>query len=132
MNVYNHEIAREQRNFSGTENWYRHMFGILYTDGVQWLAEKLNCYWLIDEVAIHCKQFQSKESFMALSFETKKQHKGVLKITDGNGYILGAVSYDFTDLYVDSNNLEGEKGIRFFFVFDGGFNRYVLMLPSEY
>src|SRR3990167_5297686 len=47
------ELESELLSFSGTENWYRHPFGIVYTDGVQFLAEQAQAYWLIDAIASH-------------------------------------------------------------------------------
>jgi hypothetical protein len=40
--------------FTGTENWYRHALvrKVLYTDGVQYVAEHGGAYWLLDEIAI--------------------------------------------------------------------------------
>jgi len=40
--------------FTGTETWYRHWFKrhVLYTEGVQFLAERAGAYWLIDEIAL--------------------------------------------------------------------------------
>lgn len=37
--------------FIGTESYYKHPLGILYTDGVQYLAKEANAYWLIDAIA---------------------------------------------------------------------------------
>jgi len=37
--------------FCGSENWYKHMFGMLYTDGIHFVAEQAGAYWLIDVVA---------------------------------------------------------------------------------
>lgn len=34
--------------FTGTENYYKHFGGIVYTDGIKYLAEVGKCYWLID------------------------------------------------------------------------------------
>jgi hypothetical protein len=40
--------------FTGSENWYRHGINrnVLYTDGVQHVAERGGAYWLLDEIAI--------------------------------------------------------------------------------
>lgn len=55
-------------HFTGSEQWYRHalMRNIMYTEGVQYLAEKAQAYWLIDKVAtlqhvpkIRAHEFQS-------------------------------------------------------------------------
>lgn len=44
------EIQAELVQFSGTENYYRHWLGFLYTDGVKWLCDNARCYWLIDTI----------------------------------------------------------------------------------
>jgi hypothetical protein len=40
--------------FTGTEQWHRHPLvrNILYTDGVQFVAQSGRAYWLIDEIAL--------------------------------------------------------------------------------
>lgn len=37
--------------FTGTENWYQHFTGLLYTDGVKYVADQAGAYWLIDAIA---------------------------------------------------------------------------------
>ena len=37
--------------FTGSEHAYRHPFGIAYTDGVKFMAERADAYWLIDAIA---------------------------------------------------------------------------------
>ena len=41
------------RQFTGTEHWYRHPLArkVLYTDGVQHVAEQGEAYWLLDSLA---------------------------------------------------------------------------------
>ncbi|MEG4805408.1 hypothetical protein QUB63_32585 [Microcoleus sp. ARI1-B5] len=41
------------KHFCGTEQYYKHFLGIRYTDGVKYLAENAQCYWLIDAIASH-------------------------------------------------------------------------------
>jgi len=38
-------------NFIGTENYYKHFTGLLYTDGIHYLATEGKCFWLIDLIA---------------------------------------------------------------------------------
>ena len=40
--------------FTGSENWYRHGINrnVLYTEGVQYVAEHGGAHWLLDEIAI--------------------------------------------------------------------------------
>ena len=42
------------RQFTGSENWYRHGINrsVFYTDGAQFLAEQGGAYWLLDIIAI--------------------------------------------------------------------------------
>lgn len=46
--------ASQLRQFTGSENWYRHGINrsVLYTDGAQFLAERSGAYWLLDIIAI--------------------------------------------------------------------------------
>lgn len=38
--------------FTGTEHWYKHWLGgLLYTDGVKYVADQAGAYWLIDAIA---------------------------------------------------------------------------------
>jgi hypothetical protein len=38
--------------FTGTSQYYAHPLGVVYTDGVQYMAEQGGGYWLIDLIAI--------------------------------------------------------------------------------
>lgn len=37
--------------FTGTSQWYTHPLGLLYTDGVLYLAEQGGAHWLLDTIA---------------------------------------------------------------------------------
>ncbi|HEY2091292.1 MAG TPA: hypothetical protein VGJ81_05355 [Thermoanaerobaculia bacterium] len=39
------------RSFTGTENYYVHSSGMRYTDGVKFLADEVEAYWLLDVIA---------------------------------------------------------------------------------
>ena len=48
MTLHTSDLAQ----FTGSENVYRHWTGrLVYTEGVQYLAEKGGAYWLIDVIA---------------------------------------------------------------------------------
>jgi len=53
MSENNKRVLREidLGYFTGTEEWHRHPSGLLYTDGVKYVAENGGAYWLIDAVA---------------------------------------------------------------------------------
>lgn len=46
-------LLQNLKHFCGTEQYYKHFLGIRYTDGVKYLAENAQCYWLIDAIASH-------------------------------------------------------------------------------
>jgi len=37
--------------FTGTEHYYKHFTGLLFTDGIKYLADETKCHWFIDIVA---------------------------------------------------------------------------------
>ena len=53
--------------FTGTETWHRHFTGLLYTDGIQYLAEQAEAYWLIDAIASY--QYQLKRDEYLAEFQ---------------------------------------------------------------
>ena len=48
MEIESRELEQELKNFHGTERYFRNFTGLLYTDGIKYLAEKAGAYWLID------------------------------------------------------------------------------------
>ena len=48
------------RQFTGTDNWYRHGINrdVLYTDGAMHVAEEGGAHWLLDAIAI-CQRYEA-------------------------------------------------------------------------
>jgi len=44
------DLTASLRQFSGTAQYFRNFTGLLYTEGIQYLAEQAGAYWLIDLV----------------------------------------------------------------------------------
>ena len=117
--------------FYGTENYYRHALNknLLYTDGVQYVAEEGKAYWLIDIVASVTSCFVvdsddfttwtlTKDKEKAYNKELDTQCDAVVICDDGNGKELYKQYKEYTEFPLD--NLE-------MFLIQG-----VLMLASEY
>jgi hypothetical protein len=54
------------RQFTGSENWYRHGINrsVLFTDGAKYVADQGGAYWLLDIIAIaqqHDKRVSAEE-----------------------------------------------------------------------
>lgn len=108
--------------FTGTEQWFRHSLNrnVLYTDGVQYVAEKASAYWLVDEIALaqgHVPQVKA-QPFQVWTLTVRADHTATLACEDGNDNAVYAKEIPFTDFPA--------QGIRFF-VADN-----TIMLPSEY
>jgi len=41
------DLTTSLRQFSGTERYFRNFTSLLYTEGIQYLAEQAGAYWLI-------------------------------------------------------------------------------------
>lgn len=58
------EAVRDyQRHTTGSDEWFRHAFGLLFTSGVKFVADTCGAFWLIDLIAsyqhrLHGEGFQ--------------------------------------------------------------------------
>ena len=107
--------------FTGTTQWFRHGLArnVLYTEGVQHLAEEIGAYWLVDKIALAQKAEPAIEAEPFQVWELMVEgSSAVLRCDDGNGRQLLEKLIEFTDF--------PEPGIKLYFT-DG-----VIMLPGEY
>jgi hypothetical protein len=63
--------------------------------------------------------------FIVVKF-TAKNNEGKLVFEDGNKHVLFRRKYDFADLETP------KEAIKFYLIFDGNFQKHVLLLPREY
>lgn len=115
-------LRSELRQFSGSENWYRHglVRRILFTDGVKYLADEAGAYWLLDEIAL-AQQFDkavAAEEFQLWKLNVKADHTAVLACEDGNGKTVLRKELEFTDFPLEE--------ISFYCT------NNTILLPSEY
>lgn len=126
----------ELHQFTGSQQFYRHHFNraVIYTEGVQYVAEKGKAYWLVDAIASHVgsRQFNlaakqddriSLIHFWKLAVDqdeksavlTARADQGVKPFVTQN---IPSTDFplDEVDFYCQQNELGG----------------YTLMLPSEY
>jgi hypothetical protein len=120
--------AEDLAQFYGTERWYRHglVRDVLYTDGVQYIAEHGGAYWLLDDIAFSQVIPKVKaEEFQSWTLTVRPDHTGTLICDDGNGKEVFKKDYNYTDFPLDT--------IMLFCVLDGTGKDVVrvLCLPSE-
>lgn len=113
------------RQFIGTENYCRHSIArnYLYTDGVQYLAEKAGAYWLVDAIFFHQpdKRISRNEelaAFQCWTLTVADDNSAVLTCDDGNKNTILTQEIPFTDIPLKEISLWLEHK--------------VLLLPSEH
>ena len=113
---------RDLRQFTGTENWYRHGINrkVLFTDGAKYVADEAGAYWLLDTIAIsqrHRKRVAAEE-FQVWKLTVHPNRTATLTCEDGNGSVVYTERLRFTDFPLDGVTL--------------WFSNSVIYLPSEH
>ena len=116
------ELMLSLRQHTCTEFYHEHRtignIKVLLTDGVHYLREKAQCYWLVD-VILSWQYKLHKESFQVWSIKKIGNKGWDIIAEDGNKKQLVFQRISYSDFPV-------EDGIILYY------NEGVLMLPSEY
>ncbi|HEY9598449.1 MAG TPA: DUF6011 domain-containing protein [Cyanophyceae cyanobacterium] len=121
LEVQDENIESELAYFSGSTEIYRHgFFKMLYTQGVQHLAERAQCYWLLDAIASwQIKPKIKREPFQVWTITVNQKKEAVLTcVRDTGAKPLATQRIEYTDFPLPEMK---------FYLCDG-----TLMLPSEY
>lgn len=118
------------RQFTGTEQWYRHPLVrfVLYTDGMKYVADQGEAYWLLDAVASHQINPKVRNNNRLQRFQLwtlkVKDHKAVLTCQedDGEKNVVSQV-IEYTDFPLSEIH---------FYVEPMGDGNLVILLPSEH
>ena len=106
-------------NFTGTEHYFKHpLSGYVYTDGVQYLAEKAGAYWLLDKILITTRYKKKLQEFGVWKLKVNANKTATLICEDGNYNKLYEEKLDYTDFPLSEVELWMENN--------------VLILPSEH
>ncbi|MDF0718145.1 hypothetical protein PY092_18425 [Muricauda sp. 334s03] len=119
-------IKEGLQHFHGTEMFYQiPLLRTRVTDGLKYLANVADCFWLITDTSVIAKSLMNRSEFITIDFKRlpkeKQDYSGYeaeITYSDGNDKILEKHGYRATDFPLDE--------LRLFFVND------TLMLPSEY
>ncbi len=124
------QIHQRLTHFTGTTTYVRHWTGaLLYTEGVQWLAEKAGAYWLIDAIASwqpECRKHPMlrEMQFWRLNVNQADNSAGLECFPDDGHPAHVRQEIEFTDFPLAEIKLWAAAG--------GPGGRMVLMLPGEY
>jgi hypothetical protein len=126
MKTQVNKIKAELQHFNGSETFYKiPLIGTRFTDGIKYLADNAECFWLVTDASVIAKSLMNKSYFVTVDFKRlsekereESQCEALINYSDGNGHIFETHKYHVTDFPLDE--------LRLFFI-DG-----TLMLPSEY
>ena len=110
------------RQFTGSENWYRHALNrsVLFTDGAKYVADSAGAYWLLDEIAL-AQRYDlavAKKEFQLWKLAVTANSTATLTCEDGNGNPVFTKPIEFTDFPAE--------GVELYFI------NNTILLPSEY
>ena len=96
-----------------------------YIEGIRFLAQTSNAFWLLTDASVMGKSLMSKSRFITIDFKRYTQaeaethgYDAVIAYSDGNGTVFTEQRYHITDFPLHQ--------LRLFFVDN------TLLLPSEY
>lgn len=115
------QIIEELKQFNGTQQYHKSTFGKLkLTDGINYLRNEVNCYWLIDivESVQHLVKIKENSGFLVWRIEVKDNKFKVSVKTDTNEPVLYEQKGNYTDFPL--------KDFEFYQIND------VLLLKGEY
>lgn len=107
------QLRNDLEQFTGSEKIYKHpISGMLYTEGIKYLADKAQAYWLIDAIASYQQKFRSKE-FQIWTFKLDNKGGGILQMQEdipGTAIVTQHIQHtDFPlhtiKLYLENNTL---------------------------
>ena len=105
-------------HFIGTQRYYQNFTGLLYTDGIQYLAEQAGSYWLIDLVGSHQPKLLDAR-FQLWNLEVKEDKSALITMLEDDGEpVKVRQEIPFTDFPLNEFS---------FYCIDG-----VMLLKSEY
>ena|SRR5680860_88248 len=121
-----YELRNNLETFTGTETFYKiPLLNTRFTDGIKYLADTANCFWLVTDTSVIAKSLLNRSRFITIDFKKLSEdvqdalgYEAVIEYSNGNDIIMETHKYHFTDFPLEN--------IRLFFVDN------TLMLPSEY
>ena len=111
------EKLNNLEQFTGTDHYYRHLGKFVYTDGVKYMAETANAYWLLDVIFSNVADIYAnkdidaeQKEFLVCSLTVSDGDAALFTVDDGNDNILATQKIEYTDfpahsvkLYVENN-----------------------------
>ena len=128
------EVRNNLFQFTGSDRFYRHFTKHIYTQGVQYVADKCGAYWLIDLIMSHqCDPKVRKEEFQQWKLFLNKEGSSAVAICDdGNGNEVTRQEIEYTtfpNLLHKEELVDGNRHLSLAIVM--WFENQTLFLPQE-
>ena len=124
------QLHTDSCQFTGSETFFRYSIlfpKTLLTEGAKYVADKAECYWLIDDISALQLNVKAKaDGLQVWKIVLDKKGDVCVICSDGNGNAIHRQRIDYTDFPLDIENPEFT-----FWVADNGAG-ITIMLPSEY
>jgi hypothetical protein len=119
------KIVTGLREFHSTDGYTRYTFGILLTDGVKWLCNAAECYWLIDAIGSYqntpaVKNDRLLQEFQFWTLKVAADKSAVLILERDTDDVALTQKIEYTDFPLSEIKLYYSPVDK------------VLLLPSEY
>lgn len=109
MKAQVNEIKEGLQHFHGSEMFYQiPLIRTRFTNGLKYLANVAECFWLITDVSVIAKSLLNRSHFITIDFkrlsEEEQDYTGYeaeIIYSDGNGNIFEIHRYNFTDFPLD-------------------------------
>lgn len=90
------ELKAGLQHIHGSEMCYKiPLIGTRFTEGIKYLSEKAECFWLLTDASVVAKNLSDKSNFITVDFkrlngdERKKLHcEATIEYSDGNGNVF--------------------------------------------
>ena len=116
-----HELRTNLSHFTGTENYYRVMPRLVITDGVQYLANQANSYWLVSAIYSHLTSNAIYSEFVVARLTVIGKTADLI-LDDGNDQVIAKQAIEYTDCPLDEMCIYCSYREK----------TWILLLPSEY
>jgi len=116
-----HELENNLSRFTGSENYYRVMPRLVITDGVQYLVNQANSYWLVSAIYSHLMSNAIYSDFVVARL-TVSEKTADLVLDDGNDQVIARQAIEYTGTPLDEVTIYCSYQSRY----------WVVSLPTEH
>ena len=83
------EIEQNLRHFTGTEMYYYiPILRTRFTDGLKYLANAADCYWLITDASVIAKSLNNRSRWVTIDFKRLSEDKQATKLKSFTAMVM--------------------------------------------